>query len=86
MCKIKTGANIQTKSDILNLITALLFRQVTDFTVESILTATEYYMENSPCIISTDDIKKMIIKDIDVMQRNQEIQCIAGRYSVTRVD
>jgi hypothetical protein len=53
MCNIKTGTNVQTEGDLQNLVTSVILRQTSEFSVDDIyngvrakLTGSVYY--NSP--------------------------------------
>lgn len=80
MCKIKKNEDIETKADIINLVTAIIFRQSKEFVETEVLELVKYYLEGSSCQIIEGELEKIIQKDIDVMVKNQAIRCIHGKY------
>ncbi len=80
MCRIKTGNRIQTREDVVNLVTAILLRQRKDFSISHIINTVDHYMEGAVYQISYRRLETIIRDDIDVMKRNKEIRCKNGRY------
>lgn len=80
MCRIKTGNRIQTRGDVVNLVTAILLRQRKAFSPTLIANTANYYMEGAEYQICAKKLRKIIQEDIDVMERNKEIECNNGMY------
>lgn len=80
MCRIKAGNRIHTREDMVNLVTAILLRQRKEFNIPLILDLVQYHMEGAMYQISLKGLEKVINEDIDVLKRNNVIQCKDGTY------
>lgn len=73
MCKVRTKEDITTPADLQNLVTSVILRETSSFSVQDILSKTKDKVKGSPFENSDDRIKR--ICENTIIELNQ-IDCV----------
>lgn len=85
MCKIKHYKQINNKEDIRNLITGLLLRQIIEYDVNKIVTLTKHYIKGALCSVDDCELRKMVINNLDVMIRSDNVEICGNGYRTKNI-
>ncbi len=80
MCNVNSGALIKNKQDIQNLVIGIIFRQQDKYKPEDISDIVQYYMRGSTYLIDKKSLQNIISKNLELLHRNDKIQCKNGHY------
>lgn len=84
MCKVKSGSNLRTESDLQNLITGIILRQQHSYFESDIISAVEYHCGGNQ-IVSQQRLQEMIQETLDILSQYMKIDCIDGLYTPKRL-
>lgn len=84
MCKISTGAEIQSMSDIQNLVTGFIFREKYPYNISSITEKILFACDGRSFDIADSEIKKIILQTNMTFLRTQQIYAYNGKYFTKR--
>lgn len=79
MCKVKSGSNLKTESDVQNLITGIILRQQQSYQQSDIFQAVEYYFDGNQ-IVSQNKVKGMINDTLSLFFQYRMVDCVDGQY------
>jgi len=79
MCKVKSGSNLETESDVQNLITGIILRQQQTYRQSDILRAVEYHCDGNR-IVSQSKVKEMISDTLRLFFEYRMVDCVDGQY------
>ncbi len=81
MCKVKSGAQIENRQDIQNLIIGIIFRQCKPYRIEDILDIVLYYTKNSHYKIDEEELYCLISDSLDMLYVRNKVKCTNGVYT-----
>lgn len=84
MCKVKSGSNLRTESDLQNLITGIILRQQHSYVESDIINTVEYHCSGNR-IVSQRRLQEMIQETLDIFSQYMKIDCTDGLYTPKRL-
>lgn len=80
MCRVKTGAQLTSDSDLQNLITATILRATEPYSLESLTLQIQDDCEGSPLHISTKKIYELVNDTSATFLRYEFLDCFEMKY------
>ena len=85
MCRVKTGAQLTSDSDLQNLITATILRSTEPYSVESLTLQIQDDCVGSPLNITTKKIYELVNDTSATFLRYEFLDCVDRRYYPKRI-
>lgn len=85
MCKVKSGLNLKTESDLQNLITGIILRQQHSYFESDIMDTVEYHCGVNQ-IVSRRRLQEMIGETLDLFAQYKKVDCVDGLYTPKRIN
>lgn len=86
MCKVKSGINLNSETDLQNMVIGIILRQQTKYQENDILKTAKYYSQNANFPIKTITLKRTIRRSLDILVRFEKVNCLDGIYTPLGID
>lgn len=85
MCKVKTGVAVYDLQDVQNLVTGIVFRQMSGFCRDDLLSAVRKYMQGSPVENQHYKIEYVVDSTLSICVSNNWLTCRHDTYVPNKV-
>jgi hypothetical protein len=84
MCKVKSGANLKTESDVQNLITGIILRQQHPYYEDDIINSVIYYCRGNQ-VVTKYKLVEMVQETLDIFSQYKKLRCTDGLYTPRKI-